>query len=231
MSRRSPVHAAIARRLAKAAIKNLPITLAFPDGTHLGCRRPASGAGPAGLLLRPARRRRPDRLRRGLDDRRHDHRRLARDRRRARRACPGGYAASTRAGQRGDRRARRRPRRAVPPDVRAGPAARCRRCGMPGRAGRRPPRRTPRPVPGRTSTATTTCRTTCSSCSSIRRMTYSAAWFEPGDDLLTGAEPQDRRHSRPGPGRSPASGCWRSAPDGVGWPSAPCRSGTSTSPR
>ena len=47
----------------------------------------------------------------------------------------------------------------------------------------RRPRRTPRPAPGRTSTGTTTCPTTCSSCSSTRRLTYSAAWFEPGDDL------------------------------------------------
>ena len=44
---RVPVHAAIARRLAKAAIKNLPMTLAFPDGSHLG------GGGPRLELVRP----------------------------------------------------------------------------------------------------------------------------------------------------------------------------------
>ena len=73
-----PVHAAIARRLARAAVKNLPITLEFPDGDELGNRWPPAAAGPARFVLRPARRGRPDRLRRGLDDRRSDHRGLAR---------------------------------------------------------------------------------------------------------------------------------------------------------
>jgi len=42
-----PVHAAIARRLARAAIKNLPISLEFPDGTRWGT------GGPRLQLVRP----------------------------------------------------------------------------------------------------------------------------------------------------------------------------------
>ena len=53
---------------------NLPITLSFPDGTALGNRWPAAGARPARGLLRAARGRRADRVRRGLDDRRPDRR-------------------------------------------------------------------------------------------------------------------------------------------------------------
>jgi cyclopropane-fatty-acyl-phospholipid synthase len=44
---KAPVHAAIAQKLAKAAIKNLPITLAFPDGTTWGA------GGPRLELVRP----------------------------------------------------------------------------------------------------------------------------------------------------------------------------------
>ena len=44
---RVPIHAGIARRLAKAAVKNLPITLEFPDGTAWGT------GGPTLQLIRP----------------------------------------------------------------------------------------------------------------------------------------------------------------------------------
>src|SRR6476646_1573882 len=44
---RVPVHAAIARRLAHAAVKSLPLTLAFPDGTTWGA------GGPRLELVRP----------------------------------------------------------------------------------------------------------------------------------------------------------------------------------
>jgi cyclopropane-fatty-acyl-phospholipid synthase len=42
-----PIHATVARRLAKAAIKNLPISLEFPDGTTWGT------GGPRLQLVRP----------------------------------------------------------------------------------------------------------------------------------------------------------------------------------
>jgi len=45
---KSPVHAAIARRLTKAAVKNLPITLTFPDGTSWGT------GGPVLQVVNPA---------------------------------------------------------------------------------------------------------------------------------------------------------------------------------
>ena len=60
---RVPVHSAIARRLAHAAIKNLPLTLAFPDGTTWGAGGPRAATRPARRLLRPPRRRRADRFR------------------------------------------------------------------------------------------------------------------------------------------------------------------------
>jgi len=44
---RVPVHASVARRLAHMAIKNLPLTLAFPDGTTWGA------GGPRLELVRP----------------------------------------------------------------------------------------------------------------------------------------------------------------------------------
>src|SRR6476661_11060465 len=44
---RVPVHASIARRLAHAATKKLPLTLAFPDGTTWGA------GGPRLELVRP----------------------------------------------------------------------------------------------------------------------------------------------------------------------------------
>jgi hypothetical protein len=44
---RSPIHAAIARRLTKAAVKNLPITLEFPDGANWGA------GGPVLQVVRP----------------------------------------------------------------------------------------------------------------------------------------------------------------------------------
>ena len=46
---RVPVHAAIARRLAAAAVRTLPMTLLFPDGTRWG------GGGPTLELVRPDR--------------------------------------------------------------------------------------------------------------------------------------------------------------------------------
>ncbi len=44
---RVPVHAAIARRLAHAAVRTLPMTLLFPDGTRWGA------GGPTLQLIRP----------------------------------------------------------------------------------------------------------------------------------------------------------------------------------
>ncbi len=44
---RVPVHAAIARRLAAAAVRGLPMTLVFPDGTRWGA------GGPTLALIRP----------------------------------------------------------------------------------------------------------------------------------------------------------------------------------
>ncbi len=46
---RVPVHAAIARRLARAAVRGLPMTLLFPDGTRWGA------GGPTLQLIRPDR--------------------------------------------------------------------------------------------------------------------------------------------------------------------------------
>ena len=107
---------------------------------------------------------------------------------------------------------------------------RCRRCGTPGRAGSR----------------ATEENTPTGARENIHRhydlsndlfelfldptLTYSAAWFEPGDDLLT-AQLRKIDGILDLARVSPASGSWRSAPGGAGWPSAPRRNATSTSPR
>ncbi len=44
---RAPVHAAVARRLVQAAVRRLPVTLAFPDGTRWGA------GGPTLEIVRP----------------------------------------------------------------------------------------------------------------------------------------------------------------------------------
>ena len=74
--------------------------------------------------------------------------------------------------------------------------------------------------------ATTTCPTTCSRCSSTRRMTYSSALFDPAATRRTTRRPGrgparkiDRLLDAPASAR--ARRCWRSAPAGASWPSAP----------
>ena len=205
-----------------AATKNLPLTLAFPDGTRWGA------GGPRLELVRPERffarlgadgligfgeawmtgdmttggwqRRRQPRRRRGAGQ---QHRSGVRQRR--------------------DRRAGRRADRAVPSGCPCWSRARCRSCGTPGRTGRRP----------------TEENTPTGARENIHRhydlsndlfelfldptLTYSAAWFEPGDDLLTRAAPQDRRHPRPGQGRARAAGAGDRLR--LGWAGHPGRPG------
>ena len=105
--------------------------------------RPGDAAGPAGHRLRPARRRREDRLRRGVHDRRLDD------------------------------RPRHRPRRPAGAVRRAGCPPSCTRCcsgcGTWSSAPSPRTRRTAGRTAGPTSPGTTTCPTSCSSSSSTRR--------------------------------------------------------------
>ena len=191
----------IAERLFRRAVSHRCRSgCVFPDGRVLGA---GDRHAPVMRLVRPANvfapagRRRQDRLRRGLHDRGLDDR----------------------AGHRP-----RRPARPVRrPDVLAGPPGCCSGCGT---------------VVERTQ-PTDEENTTENSRHNISRhydlsnelfetfldetMTYSSAWFEPGDTLADAQLPQDRRRPGPGPGRARACTCWRSAPAGAPWPSGPPR--------
>ena len=72
--RSATVSARIARRLFRAAVGRLDVTVhrGRPDGADPRPRRPGDDGAPARRVLRPARPRRADRLRRGLPDRRLD---------------------------------------------------------------------------------------------------------------------------------------------------------------
>ena len=74
---RTPLKARAAKAILRPTVNRVPVRLTFADGTHLGRRRRgrSTDAGrPTQGVLRPARRREQDRLRRGVHGRRLDHR-------------------------------------------------------------------------------------------------------------------------------------------------------------
>ena len=149
-ARAPPSPRTVARRLFRAAVRRLA-----GDRRSRRRARPCVGRGgpamtraPARRVLRPARPRRPDRLRRGLPDRR--------------------------LGRRGPRRLPHRAGRrdAAPGPRRAAAAARARRA-----PGRRGGTATPSATPATTSRTTTTCPTTCSQLFLDPTLSYSSALF------------------------------------------------------
>ena len=93
------------------------------------------------------------------------------------------------------------------------------------------PREHPGGVAGQHQPPTTTSATTCSPRSSTRRMTYSVRLVRrrrgPDHRPCTSRRPSSARSTasstRPASARAP--GCWRSAPAGARWPSAPPQRG------
>ena len=142
--RHKPVHTAIARGSSTSVAPRSPVRVELPDG-----RVDAARGGPDAprdahrrqrRVLPPARRRRPDRVRRGVHGRRLGRRRPRRG-------------------------ARSRSRRAWP---RSSPRG-CSACATSTCGTTRPAREHRSPARGATSSATTTCPTICSRCSSTSR--------------------------------------------------------------